>query len=160
MNKATIPTIACVLLIGAFALGQASKVIPDMHKAGLRTPASFGFAYNVGNGANEVEINITAQDKVGNAIKEPLTFMVLLSDDSDGEVLTTTTASGNVTVDANGDDLGYLTAKKAIWLQTDDDGLVELTITDTSSTGFYVCPVLPASGEPYCSRVLTAADYN
>jgi len=111
-------------------------------------------------GANVSEVTIQVTDDEGLALAGVFGLDVWLSDAADGEGLTGTTASGTVTAkSASGTVLGTYTAKKALRVQTKDDGTFILEITDTSKTGFYVAAAVPATGAAAVSRQLVSADY-
>ena len=110
--------------------------------------------------SNICEVTMTVRDADDRAIPEVHNFMVWLSDAATGATLTTTSASGTVTVKANcGDDMGILTAKKCFIAQTLATGVFTLAITDTSKTAFYVCARVPDSHKTVVSDALVAADY-
>lgn len=114
--------------------------------------------------ANVCEVTITVLDNEGSAVDVATTSHLLdiwLSDDAQGEGLTSTSASGTVTAKSSeGAVLTALTAKKHIRGVTKAGaGTFILEITDTAKTGFYVCAALPGSGRVYVSDQLVTGDY-
>lgn len=121
-------------------------------------PSDVSFSIAAG-GANVSEITIQMQNGQGQNVAAPAPFLVWLSDADTGVGLTGTSASGTVTAkSASGQDMGALTAKKALMAQPLADGSFILQITDTAKTAFYVAVQLPSGGRRV-SRVLATADY-
>ena len=119
---------------------------------------SIGFGIAAG-GSNVCEVTITVKDGSGATIARVHELTVNLSDDDDGEGLTSTTASGAVAAkSASGTDLAVFTAKKSTRVQTLKTGVYVLSITDTSKTTFYVSVTGP-DGVTAVSRILATADY-
>jgi hypothetical protein len=111
-------------------------------------------------GANVSEVTFQAVDSAGQALAGVFHFKVYLSDAATGVGLTATAASGTVQAkSASGTDIGILTAKKALEVQTLADGSYILEITDTAKTGFYPCAVIPVTGQPIIGTQLVTADY-
>lgn len=91
------------------------------------------------NGTNSTKVTFQLVDHEGNSVAAVRTFLITLSDDAtNGAGLTATTASGAVAAGASGADMGALTAKKALIVQTNASGVYVLTITDTLKTAFTV----------------------
>jgi len=112
--------------------------------------------------SNVCEVTMQVVDAYGNNVNEVLNFLVYLSDSASGEGLTDTSASGNVEAVSGYQDLGALTAKKALMVQTDSTGKYVLSITDSSKTNFYVCAVVPGGkndGRVSVSAQLATANY-
>ena len=125
----------------------------------LNVPITFSFAIAAG-AANVSNVTITALDGSGATIAGVFSPLVFLSDAATGLGLTSTSASGTVTAkSASGADLGAITAKKALFLQTLATGIAILEITDTAKTGFYVCAVNPFTGSVHVSSQLVTASY-
>lgn len=123
------------------------------------TPFSISFTPNAGS-TNVCEVEVDVKDAQGNVIAAVFNFDVWLSDSSTGAGLTATTASGTVQAkSASGADLGTLTSKKALRVQTLATGKYTLAITDTAKTGFYVCAALPSSGRRQVSAQLITGNY-
>lgn len=93
------------------------------------------------DGANVTKITIQIVDSDDKAYAAVVPMDVFLSDAATGVGLTAVTASGavNAKSGAGGADLGTLTTKKALRVQTDATGKYVLSITDTAKTGFYPC---------------------
>lgn len=141
--------------LGGTALTASAAELNITHNM----PASITFAAAPG-AANVSELTITVKDGAGATIAEVFNLDVWLSDAATGAGLTSTTASGTVQAkSANGADLGVLTAKKALRVQTLDTGVYILEITDTAKTTFYVCATLPSTGATVVSDQLETADY-
>lgn len=104
-------------------------------------------------------VTIQVKDAKGVAIARNFELMVYLSDDSGGNGLTATTASGAVGAGSAGTDLSAKVSKKAIDVLTDNTGKYVLSITDTGKTGFYVCSMAPGTGNVQVSAQLVAANY-
>jgi hypothetical protein len=122
-------------------------------------PQRIDYAIAAG-GANVCEVTLSVQDGHGDVMAKPILLDIWLSDDSEGEGLTGTAASGTVTAkSASGEVFGTLTAKKALQVQTKADGTFILEITDSSKTTFYVAAQLPVAGIPAVSRILATGDY-
>lgn len=111
-------------------------------------------------GAANVNLTtITITDGHGNAVAGPVNFTLILSDAATGIGLTSTSASGAVAAGAKGTVLGALTAKKALFCQTDADGQFILSITDTAKTAFYIAVEPTFSNQITVSDALETADY-
>lgn len=133
------------------------RILEGLGLKSLPVGASFTPA---AGGANVSEVTIQVTDDEGEALAGVFGLDVWLSDAADGEGLTGTAASGTVTVkSSSGTVLGTYTAKKALRVQTKDDGTFILEITDTGKTGFYVAAIVPATGAAAVSRQLVTADY-
>jgi hypothetical protein len=122
-------------------------------------PDSFDFAYGPG-AANISNITITCKDVFGRVLTGARNLTVYLAAASTGIGLTALTASGTVQAKASsGTDMGVITAKKALDIQTLANGTYILEITDTGKQAFYVSVVNPATGLPVTSRALAPADF-
>jgi hypothetical protein len=104
-------------------------------------------------------VTIQVKDGAGNNLARPFELLVYLSDDSGGNGLTATTASGAVAAGASGTDLQAKVSKKALDVLTDNTGKYILSITDTSKTGFYVAATTPGTGNVQVSSQLQSANY-
>lgn len=126
--------------------------------ADVARPGKVAFTIAAGS-ANVCLVTIQVNDGAGNAIAAPVDMDVLLSDAASGAGLTVTSASGAVANDGTtGADLGTLTSKKALRVQTNATGAYKLSITDTGKTGFYV--VANVGGfVSKVSRQLVSGDY-
>jgi hypothetical protein len=123
----------------------------------IAVAASFSIA---AGGANVSEVTVQMQDSEGNDVSGVHHLDVWLSDAATGVGLTATSASGTVQAkSASGADIGTLTAKKALRIQTLADGSYILEITDTAKTGFYVATQVPGTGKADVSRQLVTGDY-
>lgn len=118
------------------------------------------FAIAKGGSANICLVTINVQDGRGTNLAVPFELLVYLSDDSGGNGLTATSASGAVAAGASGTDLSVKQAKKATDVLTDNTGTYILSITDTAKTGFYIAVTCPGTGVVWVSRQLTSADYD
>ncbi len=122
-------------------------------------PASVTFAAAAG-GANVCEVTITVKDAAGATIAGVCNLDVWLSDAATGAGLTATTASGAVAAKAaSGADLGTLTTKKALLVQTLATGVYILSITDSAKTAFYVCAQVPGKGVTNVGTQLITGNY-
>lgn len=111
-------------------------------------------------GSDVAEVEIQVQDAGGTNVAESVLAVVWLSDDDGGVGLTATVASGTVQAKTGeGTDLGTLTDKKALLVQTKADGSYTLEITDNADTGFYVAASLLGTAETHVSDQLTATEY-
>jgi hypothetical protein len=91
------------------------------------------------DGTNKTKVTFQLVDHEGNSVAAVRTFLITLSDDAtNGAGLTATTASGAVAAGASGADIGTLTTKKALMVQTNSSGVYILSITDTAKTAFTV----------------------
>lgn len=120
-----------------------------------------GFTFTIVAGAANVStIKIQAVNKDGIAVAGVYNIRAFLSDAVTGVGLTATAASGTVQAKAaSGTDIGILTAKKALDVNTLADGSYTLEITDSAKTLFYVGASLPSLGLVQVSRKLVAGDY-
>jgi hypothetical protein len=124
---------------------------------GVVLPGKVTFAIAPGS-ANVCNVTITVCDNGGHAITgTPFHFDVQLSDAATGIGQTATTASGTVTTTTGVVTTTYA-AKKALYVETDTNGVVVLAITDTAKTGFYVAAI-GATPYPFVSRQLLTADF-
>jgi hypothetical protein len=128
--------------------------LTDGLAAGLSiTPAA-------GASANVCEVTIQVQDAAGASLSGIFTLAIVLSDAATGVGLTGTAASGTVQAkSASGTDLGALTAKKALMVQTLADGSYVLEITDTENTEYYIAASIPSTGVSAVSAQLETSDY-
>lgn len=125
----------------------------------LGQPYTIAMAAAAGS-TNVCEVTMTVKDHEGNTIADVFNFDVWLSDDADGAGLTATTASGTVGAKAsNGADLGTLTSKKALRVQTLKTGVYVLSITDSSKTAFKVCAQIPFVGRKVVGVTLATGNY-
>lgn len=111
-------------------------------------------------GSNISDVTFTVKDVNGTAVAAPTLMVVYLSDAADGEGLTATSASGTVVAKASsGTDVATLTSKKALLVQTKDDGTYTLAITDTAKTAFYPCAYLFNGTPAQVGTVLATGNY-
>jgi hypothetical protein len=113
----------------------------------------------VAGGSTISLVTFTVKDGAGNALTRPFIFDLYLSDAADGEGLTATTASGAVAAGASGTVFDTMVAKKAFTVQTNDQGVFILSITDSAKTGFYPVAVNPYTGECLVGTQLVTASY-
>lgn len=97
---------------------------------------------------NVTLVTLQIKDNEGNNFNQVLPMLVWLSDVSNGNGLTATTASGTVGAGTKGTTLGSLTASKALKVLTSTDGSYILSITDTGKTNFYVCAMAENQMKP------------
>ena len=135
--------------------GRKAVITNDGRFAGLGVPYAVSFA-SATDGSNKSKVTLRMVDYEGNNVAGCYLLDIILSDAATGAALTSATASGNVVAGAKGVDLEAVTAKKHLRVQTDADGIYELSITDTAKTQFYVCAA--GAGIPFhvTGRVLTA----
>ena len=139
-------------LDGVTAIVGELNLVDDM-------PANVTFAYAAG-AANIAEVTITVVDSAGVAIAENFVLDIWLSDDSGGQDITGTTASGTVTTKAaSGFLLETITAKKLLRVQTLATGIYILEITDTAKSLFYPSAVIPSLGKTAVGLVMATGDY-
>lgn len=126
----------------------------------LPAKLTFTIAPKGTGGSNETSVIVTVQDGNGNTITG-VAFLVdlWLSDDASGLSITATTASGAVAV-ATGVQIAQDVTKKYLRVITATSGTVEVDITDTSKTGFYIAANVRGIAFPSVSRQLVAADYS
>lgn len=121
--------------------------------AGVVTEATAG-------GANVTTVEFQVVDADSNPVEAIQVLTIFLSDDDAGEGLTAVTASGDVgAAAAGGEVFGTLTAKKALVVQTLDDGTFTLQIEDDAKTEFFPCAVIPSTGQVSVGTQLETADY-
>lgn len=109
---------------------------------------------------NVCEVTLQVKNAAGTNATGPFNLDIWLSDASTGIGLTATTASGAVAAKASsGADLGTLTTKKALRVQTLANGSYILSITDSAKTGFYVAAAIPGTGKPSVSSQLVSGNY-
>lgn len=139
-------------LVGVTATAAELNLVDDLPASCTLTPAA--------GGANVCEVTIQAKDAAGANMARAVLLAVWLSDAATGIGITGTSASGTVQAKAaSGTDLGALTAKKALLVQTKANGSYTLEITDTAKTGFYVCAAPLRGGSPNVSAQLSAGNY-
>lgn len=134
-----------------FASGAVSQV------GGSASPASITFSAAAST-SNVSLVTVTVVDGSGATLAGVWNFDLWLSDASTGAGLTATTASGAVAA-SSGTDIGVLTSKKALRVQTATTGIYVLSITDTAKTLFYVAATIPGSGRPVVSSRLATGSY-
>ena len=120
-----------------------------------------GFTFAAASaGTNIAEVTVTAVEADGTTtVASPVIFTLWLSDAATGAGLTSTSASGTVTVkSASGAVIGTLSAKKSLVVQALATGVFILEITDSAKTTFYVCAQSP-HGETKVSTILATGDY-
>lgn len=138
----------------------------DLHLNGANAwdPAEKALAQKVtftpaAGGANVCNVTIQVQDGRGNNLARNFELLVYLSDDSGGNGLTASTASGTVGAGSAGTDLSAKVAKKALDVLTDNTGKYVLSITDTVKTLFYICASTPGTGNVQVSAQLVTGNY-
>lgn len=105
-------------------------------------------------------VGIQLADNEGKAIGGISEIKVFLSDSASGIGLTATTASGAVANDGtHGTDLVALVAKKLIEVQTDANGIYNLSITDSAKTAFFVAVQIGRHLGPRVSAALITANF-
>lgn len=147
-NRAYIDQAGDLHLNGANAWDKTEKALAQQVTF---TPAA--------GGANVCLVTIQVKDGAGNNLARNFELLVYLSDDSGGNGLTGTTASGNVQAGANGTDLSAKVSKKALDVLTDNTGKYILSITDNAKTGFFVCAMAPGTGNVQASAQLVTGNY-
>jgi hypothetical protein len=130
----------------------------DNNLNGLWLPAKVIYTITPGGGgSNLTNVLIQVVSNQGRACAFPWDFDMFLSDSPAGVGLTATTASGAV-APSTGTLIQTYTAKKALYVQTDGTGTINLQITDAAKTGFYIICQTPGAF-PTVSRQLVAGDY-
>lgn len=126
---------------------------------GAAVPASVAISA-ASAAANVCEVTFQVQNLAGASLAGVFDLVIWLSDAATGAGLTATSASGTVQAkSAAGADLGALTAKKALHVQTLADGSYTLEITDTAKTAFYPCVSNPLTRAAIVGTVLATGDY-
>ena len=106
---------------------------------------------------NIANVTLTVKNSAGTTLAAVWPLTIWLSDAATGVGLTATSASGTVQAkSASGTDLGVLTAKKALQVNTLATGIYILEITDSAKTGFYVAAQLPNGITVISSKLVTA----
>lgn len=121
-------------------------------------PAIVSFAIAAG-AANHSVITITIQDNGAQAITgTPFDLDVILSDLATGVGVTATAPSTSLTV-TTGTQLNSYVTNKALYVQSDTNGIIVINIFDTAKTGYFVMVQGGQIPIPYISRQLVAGDY-
>jgi hypothetical protein len=119
-----------------------------------------GVTFSIAPGAaTHCVVTIQVVDNGGNAITGyPWDMDLILSDTSTGTGITATTPSGGISI-TTGTALNTYTANKALYVQSNANGVVVLNITDTAKTGFYVMVQGNPTPLPAVSPQLVTANY-
>ena len=143
---------ATIVIVSPRVTDRAGLAPADQPSSFTLTPAA--------GASNVCEVTIQAKNLAGANIARQVLALVWLSDAATGIGLTATAASGAVTAKASsGQDMGPITAKKALWIQTKADGSFILSITDSAKTGYYVCVAQPGVTAPTVSAQLITGNY-
>lgn len=109
--------------------------------------------------ANTTTCTISVFDEARAAVTGIHTLNVWVSDDADGNGLTATAASGDLTATA-GTILTAVTAKKHIIANTSATGVLTLSLVDTAKTqGERFCATDPTTGQIVVSAATVTASY-
>lgn len=109
--------------------------------------------------ANTTTCTLTVTDATGAAVAAIHTLDVWISDDTDGNGLTATAASGTLTATA-GTILTALTAKKHIRANTNATGVLTLALVDSAKTqGERFCCTNPTTGQIVVGAATVTASY-
>lgn len=115
--------------------------LPAKHNP-YRSIEELSVAFTVGEEVGDVRnISVQVKDANGNNLTEPVSLTAYLSDDADGSSVT---SSAPDTVAIGTDGLAIpLVADKVFQLVTEDDGHLDLDITEDGSATWYLVVVLP-----------------
>ena len=99
--------------------------------------------FTIGTEADNV-INVAIQllDGAGNEMAQRSGIMAYLSDDANGDSITGTGPSSESAIGTDGV-LGILLAKKIYFLVSESDGDIDIDITETGDTTWYLVLVMP-----------------
>lgn len=120
----------------------------------LRVAAEFTVGAEASNVIN-VAVQLLDRDN-GGPIDEFLPVLAYLSDDSGGNGVATTAPSGGWAIGTDGEIMGEVTANKLAWLLSENDGDIDLDITETGADTWYLCVAAP-DGRTYVSGAITFA---
>ncbi len=122
-------------------------------------PASVTIALAASVTTDGIEATLTVVDGTGTAIAAMHTLEVHISDDTDGNGLTATAASGALTA-ATGTILTVLTAKKHVIMTTAATGIGKLLLVDSANTvGERFCVRNPFNSRNIVSAAAAVTDY-
>ena len=118
-------------------------------------PAKIGFTI-APNGANTSKVSIQVQDNGGQPVAGAFELDIVLAK-ADGTITNLTPSTGLSVV--TGTSFQTYVAGKALYVQTNANGLAEVNILDTGKQGFFVMVQAGAQPFPSISRQLVAGDY-
>lgn len=122
-------------------------------------PSDVTIAYTTGSATDNIITTFTVKDSTGTVITDAFLLDVWISDSANGEVLTSTGASGALTL-TTGVQLSEETAKKHIRILTDENGVLVTDLVDSANTaGEYFCCRHPLTGATIIGPATAATDY-
>jgi hypothetical protein len=158
IRNVTAGTTAASKVVTTNSSNKVAELDVEVFKSdGAKSATQVSWSYAAG-ASNVTTITASLLDGANTAVSDVQELLIWLSDDSGGDGLTATTASGAVSV-TTGTQLSALTAKKALLCLTDSNGQVVFTITDTAKTGFYPCAKRPLTGRVDVGDQLVTGDY-
>jgi hypothetical protein len=122
-------------------------------------PANVTIAYAASSTTDGIEATLTVVNAAGAAVTGIHNLNVWISDDTDGNGLTATAASGALTA-ATGTILTALTAKKHVIANTSAAGVLKLLLVDSANTaGERFCVANPLTGKIIVGAASVAGNY-
>lgn len=122
-------------------------------------PADVTIVYATGVGTDNIRVTLTVVDATATVITDAFSLDVWISDSANGEVLTSTAASGALTI-ITGEQREEVTAKKHIRICTDENGVALLDLVDSANTtGEYFCVKHPTTGATLLGAATVETDY-
>ena len=122
-------------------------------------PSNVTIAYATGVGTDNIRVTMTVVDSAAAAITDTFLLDVWISDSANGEVLTSTAATGALTL-ITGEQREEVTAKKHIRISTDENGVALLDLVDSNTTaGEYFCVKHPTTGASVIGPATASGDY-
>ena len=117
-------------------------------------PATVEFTIGA-EAANAINVAVQVKDGEGNAIAQSFVFQAFLSDSAAGDGIVATAPDGGIAIGTDGNIIVADVANKVLTLQTEADGNVDITITESGADTFYLVVVL--NGVIYVSDAITFA---
>ena len=122
-------------------------------------PSNVTIAYATGVGTDNIRVTMTVVDSAAAAITDAFHLDVWISDSANGEVLTSTAATGALTA-ITGVQLEEVTAKKHVRFMSDANGVLLLDLVDSNTTaGEYFCVKHPTTGASVIGPATASGDY-
>lgn len=141
---------------GGNALVVESGGVIDVESGG-KIGRVCGAAFTIGaEGGNAITVNIQLQDANGDDLDEAAHVQAFLSDDSGGIDIAATAPDTSVAAGTDGSIIAELVTSKAWLLQSETDGDIDLTITETGADTWYLVVILP-DGTKVVSDAITFA---
>lgn len=118
-------------------------------------PGSVDFTVNAIAG-DKITVNVQLNDIKGNALGERTLVRAYLSDVATGISVTATAPDTDFTTETDGDILSEITADKDLWVWSEADGDIDLSVEDTGADTWYLAIVDPL-GQLHVSGAITIA---